>query len=269
MTDDIAHLLDIMAKLRDPEQGCPWDVEQTFQTIAPYTIEEAYEVAEAVRLGDMAGLCDELGDLLLQVVFHARMAEEAGHFAFNDVVATIAAKMIRRHPHVFENDAAERTSAKEVKRTWEEIKAAERTSAGPKTATRTLADVPLTLPALMRAVKLQKRAARVGFDWPNVLNVLDKLDEELDELREAVQAAGQSGRTEAIEDELGDVLFVYANLARHLDIDPEKALRGTNDKFTARFAFIEDRLAERGQTPTDVSLAELEDLWQQAKVESR
>ena len=258
---ELERLLQVMARLRDPERGCPWDVQQTFATIAPYTIEEAYEVAEAIARDDPTALKDELGDLLLQVVFHARMAEEAGEFDFRDVAGAIAAKLIRRHPHVFADveyaDAAEQTAG------WERIKAAERAAAGQHSV---FDGVPLALPALARAAKLQKRAARVGFDWPSIEPVLDKLDEELAELRAAL-AAGEP--SERLAEELGDLLFVCANLGRHLHTDPETALRAANDKFVRRFRRIEALLDEQGRRAEDLSLAELDALWEQAKAEER
>lgn len=254
-------LLLIMRRLRDTRQGCPWDLEQTFETIAPYTIEEAYEVADAIRAGDMPALKAELGDLLLQVVYHAQMAAEAGTFTFEDVAEAIGAKMVRRHPHVF--GEAEIRSAEEQTRAWEELKADERSGAG---TAGILAGVPRALPALKRAAKLQKRAARVGFDWPDKSHVFDKLAEELEELREAV--ATDSGR-EHVSEELGDLLFVLANLARHLDIDPETALDNANAKFIRRFGRVESLLAERGRTPQESDLAEMDALWNRAKEEER
>lgn len=254
----IDHLIEIMARLRAPDGGCAWDLEQTFETIAPYTIEEAYEVADAIQRGDRADLRDELGDLLLQVVYHARMAEEEGAFDFADVAHAVCDKMIRRHPHVF-GDAAPRASAGQAL-AWEEIKAAERAGKGQPPASL-LDDVPLALPALTRAVKLSRRAARVGFAWPAVGEVMAKLAEEVAEL-EAEIAAGDVARA---ADELGDVLFVCANIARHLDIDPEAALRGANAKFTRRFQFIEQSLASAGRVPERADLVEMEALWQEAK----
>jgi MazG family protein len=255
----IFHLLEIMAQLRAPDGGCPWDLEQTFATIAPYTVEEAYEVADAIERGDLADLRDELGDLLLQVVFHARLAEEAGDFDFADVVRAINDKMIRRHPHVFgevrHRDVAEQTEA------WETIKAGER-AAKPRASPASLLDeVPVALPALTRAVKLSKRAARVGFVWPSAREVLAKLHEEVAEL-EAEVAAGDIDKA---RDELGDVLFVCANLARQLDVDPEAALRGTNAKFVRRFKYIEAELAALGSSPEQSDLAEMDTLWDAAK----
>jgi nucleoside triphosphate diphosphatase len=262
-TPDLARLLDIMARLRDPKSGCPWDVAQSFATIAPYTIEEAYEVAEAAETGDAAALCDELGDLLLQVVFHARMAEEAGGFAFNDVARAIADKMVRRHPHVFADtriaDAASQTIA------WEEQKALERQAkaAASGAAASALDGVGHALPALTRAAKLQRRAARVGFDWPDVAPIFDKIFEEIAELRAELPAADPT----RIEDEIGDLLFAVVNLARRLDIDPEQALRQGCRKFERRFRRIEERLAARGVAPASAGLAAMEEEWQRAKAE--
>ncbi len=263
---DLHRLLDIMARLRDPQGGCPWDLQQNFTTIAPYTIEEAYEVAEAAEHGDMAALRDELGDLLLQVVFHARMAEEAGAFAFDDVARAIADKMIRRHPHVFGSveiaDAAAQTTA------WEEHKAAERRAkaAVEGRAESALDNVGPGLPALVRSVKLQRRAARVGFDWPVVAQIFDKIAEEVDEVRAEFDQGAPVAR---IEDEIGDLLFAVTNLARRVDVDPEQALRGACRKFERRFRRIEERLRERATTPAAVSLAEMETEWQRAKAEER
>ncbi len=260
----IARLLKVMARLRDPAGGCPWDLEQSFETIAPYTIEEAYEVAEAIRLGDRAALRDELGDLLLQVVFHAQMAREDGSFDFDEVADGIADKMIRRHPNVFGDDDSEaRNSAPAQMRAWEAQKAAER-DARAQAEGRTpsaLDGVALALPALLRAEKLQKRAARVGFDWPEAAPVFDKVLEEVAELREA--AAERDSATMTAE--LGDLLFACVNLARHLGVDPEGALRGANAMFTARFRHIEAALAASGRTADDVGLAELDRLWEDAK----
>ena len=248
-------LVEVMAALRDPAGGCAWDLEQTFATIAPYTVEEAYEVADAIERGDMTDLREELGDLLLQVVFHARMAEEAGAFAFDDVAEAITAKMIRRHPHVFGNAVVR--SAAEQTRAWEEVKAAERAAKGAGW----LDAVAPTLPALTRAVKLSARAARVGFVWPTISEIMTKLHEEVAELEVEV-ASGDAARARA---ELGDVLFVCANIARALDIDPEDALRATNAKFIRRFGHIEQRLAESGRGPANATLAEMDALWEEAK----
>lgn len=253
---DIEKLLEVMAKLRDPDGGCPWDVEQDFASIAPYTIEEAYEVADAIARNDMDGLRDELGDLLLQVVFHARMAEEAGHFVFGDVAAGIVAKLVRRHPHVF-GDAGE-LSAGMVRGRWEAIKADERAESGDSGA---LAGVARALPALMRAQKLGRRAAGQGFDWPDRQGAADKLHEEIAELKEAAD----SGQREAMTEEFGDLLFAAVNLARHLDIDAERALAAANDKFERRFRLMEQELTGGGRRLADYSLDEMELAWQAAK----
>ncbi|PWK62619.1 nucleoside triphosphate pyrophosphohydrolase [Roseicyclus mahoneyensis] len=247
----------IMAALRDPVTGCPWDVDQSFATIAPYTIEEAYEVADAIERQDWAELKGELGDLLFQSVFHARMAEEAGLFDLDDVAAAIANKMIARHPHVFGEQSNAKTAEQQVQ-DWETVKAAERAA---RARGGVLDDVALGLPALMRAEKLQKRAARVGFDWPEIDPVLDKIAEEARELAEARATLPQ----DKIEEEMGDLLFVMANLARHLKVDPETALRRANAKFTRRFAFIEAELAARGKRAQDSDLAEMDALWDAAK----
>ena len=253
-------LLKIMARLRDPERGCPWDVEQTFATIAPYTIEEAYEVAQAIDAGDMEELKGELGDLLFQVVFHARMAEEAGHFDFEQVVKSVAEKMIRRHPHVWGEAQVDSAAAQTA--AWEDHKAAER-AADPKSDQASLLDdVPLALPALLRAEKLQKRAARVGFDWPEVGPVVDKIKEEIAELSEAL--AKRSG-SDKVAEEPGDLLFAVVNLARHIDVAPEEALRRSNQKFGRRFRHIEAALAASGRKMGEMSLDQLEALWQEAK----
>lgn len=254
----IDRLIAIMARLRDRETGCPWDLEQTFASIAPYTVEEAYEVADAIERGDLADLKEELGDLLLQVVFHARMAEELGQFAFEDVARAINDKMIRRHPHVFADETYE--SLAHQKEGWETLKAAERQNKGLRGSL--LDDVPVGLPALTRAVKLSKRAAGVGFVWPSAKEVLEKLHEEVRELVAEVEA----GDLEKARQEMGDVLFVVANLARTLEVDPEDALRFTNAKFARRFRYIEERLAERGKTPDQSDLAEMDALWDEAKV---
>ena len=256
----LQNLLDIMARLRTPDGGCEWDLAQTFATIAPYTIEEAYEVADAIQRGNLDDLRDELGDLLFQVVFHARMAEEAGAFDFDDVSRAISEKMVRRHPHVFA-DAPART-ADEQTVAWEKAKAVERASKGPG-ANGLLDAIALGLPALTRAVKLSGRAATVGFVWPTITDIVAKLHEEVAEL-EAELAAGD---THKARDELGDVLFVCANLARALEIDPEDALRSSNAKFTRRFAFIESRLAETGRSPSQSNLTEMDALWNAAKAE--
>ncbi len=258
---DIERLIEIMAALRDPVSGCPWDKEQTFASIATYTIEEAYEVADAIARGDLAELRDELGDLLLQVAYHARLAEEAGAFGFGDVVEAITAKMIRRHPHVFGDEAARAAGLPDG--AWERMKDAERAAKGKAPAASLLDDVAVALPGLARAVKLQRRAGTVGFDWNDPLAVIAKLREEIEELAAEVEAPARSPAR--IEDELGDLLFAAANLARHLDIDPDRALRGANAKFQRRFRFIESGLAARQRTPADASLEEMEALWQEAK----
>lgn len=249
-------LLEIMAKLRNPEGGCPWDLEQNFATIVPYTIEEAYEVADAIERNDMTALKEELGDLLLQVVFHSQMAAEGGLFTFEDVAASIADKMERRHPHVF-GDANIETADAQTEN-WEKIKAEERKK---KKGDSILADVPAALPALMRAEKLQKRAARVGFDWPDTQGVSQKIIEELRETEEAIA----SGDKEHVQEELGDLLFAVTNLARFHGIDPEDALRQTNVKFTKRFQFIEAALKAKGKKFEESTLDEMEALWQKAK----
>lgn len=262
---NIDRLLEIMTRLRDPQGGCPWDVEQTFRTIAPYTVEEAYEVADAIERDDMEDLRDELGDLLFQVVFHARMAEERGSFDFDQVAGTVVEKMIRRHPHVFGADVVESAEAMTVR--WEEQKAAERARKAAETGRRAsvLDGVIGGLPALTRAIKLQKRAARVGFDWADAAEILDKVEEEIGELREEL-AAGDMDR---MEDELGDLLFALVNLARRRDIDPESALRGTNAKFERRFRRIEALLEQQGRAPESATLTEMEAMWQQAKQEEK
>jgi ATP diphosphatase len=256
---DISRLLEIMAALRTPGTGCPWDLEQNLGTIAPYTLEEAYEVADAIARDDLLGLKDELGDLLLQVVFHARMAQEQGVFDFSDVVETLTAKLIRRHPHVFAD--ADGKTATAVKGLWERIKAEEKAGRGEKTASGALAGVPIGLPALTRALKLQEKAGRVGFDWNDPRAVLAKIREEIAEIEEELDL-GTAARTAA---EVGDLLFAVVNLARHLNADPEGVLRDTNLKFERRFASIERALAARGKTPKDASLPEMDALWNEAK----
>lgn len=266
---DISRLIEIMAALRTPVTGCPWDLEQDFASIAPYTLEEAYEVADAIERGDMDDLRDELGDLLLQVVYHARMAEEAGDFAFGDVVEAITKKMIRRHPHVFGD--AEARAAGSAKGMWDAIKAEEKAQ---KRAARTarglpaedhghgfLDSVPVALPALVRARKLQDRAAKVGFDWKEAAPILDKIEEEIAELRQAIA----EGDKAAMSDEFGDVLFALVNFGRHVDVEAETALQGTNAKFRRRFHFIERELAASGRRLGEVTLEEMEALWQRAK----
>ena len=256
---DISRLLEIMAALRTPGTGCPWDLEQNFRTIAPYTLEEAYEVADAIARNDLAALKDELGDLLLQVVFHARMAQEDGAFEFDDVVEALTAKLIRRHPHVFAD--ADGKTADAVKGLWESIKAAEKAERGEKGVDGALAGVPVGLPALTRALKLQDKAGRVGFDWNDPRAVLAKIREEADEIEAELDRA--NGNRMAAE--VGDLLFAVVNLARHVGADPEGVLRETNLKFERRFASIERALAVRGKTPKEATLAEMDALWDEAK----
>ena len=263
--EPLARLLAVMEWLRDRRHGCPWDIEQTFRTIAPYTIEEAYEVADAIARDDLGALKEELGDLLLQVVYHAQMAREAGAFDFGDVAAAIADKMVDRHPHVFGDATVATAEAQTV--SWEARKAAERAARqrdrNEARPAGTLDGIALALPALLRAEKIQKRAARVGFDWKETGPVIDKIEEELGELR--TELAQGTIHQDRLVDELGDVLFAIANLARHVKVDPEAALRATNDKFERRFRHIERRLAESGRTPSDATLEEMEALWQEAK----
>jgi len=266
---DIGRLLEIMAALRTPKTGCPWDLAQNFSTIAPYTIEEAYEVADAIARGDLSDLKEELGDLLLQVVFHARMAQEEGAFAFGDVVQSITEKLIRRHPHVF-GDEREHT-AQAVEGLWERIKAeekAEKAARNGSPASGALAGVPVGLPALTRALKLQQKASKVGFDWNDVRAVLRKIREEADEIESALSdsADAPSGKDDAAA-EVGDLLFAAVNLARHLRADPEAVLRQTNQKFERRFASIEQALAAKSKTPQQATLAEMDALWDQAKAQ--
>ncbi len=251
-------LIDVMARLRDPDGGCPWDLEQTFRTVAPYTLEEAYEVTDAIERDDLAGLREELGDLLFQVVFHAQMAREQGAFDFDDVVRGICDKLVRRHPHVFGGGAPLTDSAAQT-RVWEETKHREKAASGR--ATSLLDDVPATMPALTRAVKLGKRAARLDFDWPDAAGVRAKVDEELAEL----DAARASGDAAAVEAEFGDVLFALANLGRHLGIDPETALRGANRRFDRRFRHVEARSNATGRRELDA----LEGFWREAKRDER
>jgi nucleoside triphosphate diphosphatase len=257
----IERLLEVMARLRDPDGGCPWDLEQRFASIAPYTIEEAYEVADAIERQDFHDLEGELGDLLLQVVYHAQMAKEAGRFDFETVAARIAEKMIRRHPHVFGEAEVESAAAQTI--AWEEAKAGEReqkkTAGGDPSI---LADLPLGLPALTRAAKLQRRAARVGFDWPEVAPVLEKLEEEIAEVRAELATGAPQER---LADEVGDLLFAAANLARHLGVDGESALRRANQKFERRFRAIEAALRAAGRNLEDASLEEMEEIWQRTK----
>jgi len=259
--DSLKQLLAIMDQLRDPNGGCPWDVDQSFSTIAPYTIEEAYEVADAIERASMDDLKEELGDLLFQVVFHSQMAEENGHFRFEDVAGVIAEKMIRRHPHVFAG-ADPRDADKQIQ-AWEDTKAAERAAKAGKGEEdpSVLANVPLALPALTRAEKLAKRAARVGFDWPHIESVFDKIEEELDEVREAVSEKDPAH----IQEEIGDLLFAVANLARKAKVDPETALRDANAKFNRRFRSVETALREDGSSPEHSTLEEMEALWVKAK----
>jgi ATP diphosphatase len=274
---DITRLLEIMAALRTPGTGCPWDLEQDFSTIAPYTIEEAYEVADAIARGDLEHLRDELGDLLLQVVFHARMAEEQGAFDFGGVVDAVTAKMIRRHPHVFAD--ADGNTASAVKGMWEQIKAQEtleaKTKRGDDKPPSALDGVPVGLPALTRALKLQEKAGRVGFDWNDPRAVLAKIREEADEIEAELDAADQLAEVDKpahdskTAAEVGDLLFAVVNLARHLDADPESILRATNRKFERRFASIERALAAQGKTPKEATLDEMDKLWDQAKAEEK
>jgi ATP diphosphatase len=260
---DIARLLDIMAALRTPNTGCPWDLAQNFATIAPYTIEEAYEVADAIARDDLSDLKEELGDLLLQVVFHAHMAQEQGAFDFADVVEMLSAKLIRRHPHVFGDEKSRTPEA--VKGLWERIKVQEKQEKavrGTATTDSALAGVPVTLPALTRALKLQTKASTVGFDWNDPRAVLSKIREEADEIEAALDDDGGEAAAE-----VGDLLFAAVNLARHLNADPEEVLRRTNCKFERRFAAIESTLAAQGRTPADATLAEMDALWDEAKAQ--
>jgi MazG family protein len=257
----VADLLAVMAALRTPGSGCPWDLEQTFATIAPYTIEEAYEVADAIEREDLAHLKEELGDLLFQVVYHARMAEERHAFAFHDVVDAVTTKMLRRHPHVF--GTPEQRAAGAAPGFWDRAKADEKAAKGAPSGV--LDDVPVALPALTRAVKLQSKAAKVGFDWPSLQPVLAKLKEELEELEAEIATEPPGRSSEAIAEELGDLLFVIANVARHLKLDPEVALRGANEKFISRFRYIEEQLAAQGRAPKESDLAEMDALWDEAK----
>ncbi|MBB4954587.1 ATP diphosphatase [Agrobacterium vitis] len=265
---DIARLIEIMAALRQPDTGCPWDIVQTFETIKPYTLEEAYEVADAIERNDPDDLCDELGDLLLQVVFHAQIAQEAGLFSFEDVVQSITRKMIRRHPHVFARSDADTPEA--VKTQWDAIKQQEKRERAERRAARGMAavfqqghlgSVQRTFPALTEAVKLQQQAAKVGFDWDQAEPILDKIEEEIAELREALQ----QGQPDKVRDELGDLIFALVNIGRHTDSDPEQALRGTNVKFRRRFAYIETSLLAENSSLEEASLEKMEQLWQAAK----
>ena len=267
-SSDINRLLEIMAALRQPETGCPWDIVQTFETIKPYTIEEAYEVADAIERKDPDDLCEELGDLLLQVVFHARIAEEAGQFNFGDVVEAITRKMIRRHPHVFARSDADTPEA--VKAQWDTIKQQEKAErlarraargSGEDPDTGYLGSVQRSFPALTEALKLQERAAKVGFDWSEAAPILDKIEEEIGELREALD----QNKPEKVKDELGDLIFALVNIGRHVGAEPEQALRGTNTKFRNRFSYIETSLQASGETLEAASLERMEELWQAAK----
>jgi nucleoside triphosphate diphosphatase len=260
----IQHLLEIMRRLRDPANGCPWDVAQDFASIAPYTLEEAYEVVDAIASQRPEAIREELGDLLLQVVFHAQMASERAWFDFNDVAQGIVEKMLRRHPHVFGDEDI--GTAEEQSQAWEKHKAAERAAKGLVDDNSVLAGVPLAMPALTRAVKLQKKAAKVGFDWPSLEPVFDKLHEEINEVHDAL--ARQTGQ-DALEDEIGDVLFVCANLARHLKIDPETAVRRANAKFERRFRGIETILRERGKSVETATLEEMDRIWDEMKARER
>lgn len=259
-------LLKIMAQLRDPETGCPWDIKQSFETIAPYTIEEAYEVDDAIRAKDMPALVDELGDLLLQVVFHSQIGDDLGHFSFSDVVNAVSSKMVKRHPHVFAGASIEDAEAQTA--AWEEQKAAERAEKAAKNGEMisALDGVTPGIPSLLRAVKLQKRAARVGFDWPETEQVLDKIQEETEELLEEVRAGTDH---DLIKEEFGDLLFVLANLGRHFKLDPEECLRAANAKFERRFKGVEQLLAQSGKTPETSTLEEMDTLWDQVKLQEK
>jgi ATP diphosphatase len=257
---DIQTLIDVMAALRDPATGCPWDKVQDFRSITPYTIEEAYEVADAIERNDLVDLRDELGDLLLQVAYHARMAEEIGAFRFGDVVEAITAKMIRRHPHVFGDEDSRAAGMSEG--LWDQMKAEERAAKGKEAPEGLLEDIPPAMPGLARAVKLQRRAGTVGFDWNDANAVLAKIREETDEVETELERGMNKDR---LEDEVGDLLFAVANLARHCDVDPDAALRRTNDKFRRRFGYIERQLAASGRELGKASLDEMEALWQEAK----
>ncbi|QEE43837.1 nucleoside triphosphate pyrophosphohydrolase [Rhizobium sp. WL3] len=271
-SEDINRLLEIMAALRQPETGCPWDIVQSFETIKPYTIEEAYEVADAIERKDPDDLCEELGDLLLQVVFHARIAEEEGLFSFGDVVEAITRKMIRRHPHVFARSDADTPEA--VKAQWDKIKQEEKAERLARRKARGSASDPDTgylgsvqrsFPALTEALKLQERAAKVGFDWSEAAPILDKIEEEIGELREALA----ENRPEKVKDELGDLIFAFVNIGRHVGAEPEQALRGTNTKFRNRFSYIEAELEAAGESLAAASLDRMEQLWQAAKLTER
>ena len=265
MTDTVDYLqniISIMAKLRDPDTGCPWDAKQDFASIAPYTIEEAYEVADAIQSNDRAALCSELGDLLLQVVFHARIAEEEGSFTLADVAKSISDKMINRHPHVFGDD--KRPDFDQQRQLWEDIKKAERVAKGQ---IGILADIPVSMPPMQRAVKLQKRAASVGFDWPNISQIIDKMHEEVAELTDELESTPQD--KQRLTDEVGDLLFVAVNLARKVGVDPETALISCNKKFETRFNYIEQQITSKNKSLSDSTLDEMEKLWQEAKSVNR
>ncbi|MCP4595013.1 nucleoside triphosphate pyrophosphohydrolase [Neptuniibacter sp.] len=262
--DDLIYL---MSRLRDPETGCPWDLKQSFATIVPHTLEEAYEVADAIEREDWGHLNDELGDLLFQVIFYAQLGSEEQRFDFSSIVSNLITKLVRRHPHVFPGGTLQSNSAdtpltdEEIKRNWEAIKQQERNAKGESGDSRILDDVPRALPALSRAAKLQKRAAQVGFDWDDAESVLDKIEEELAELREAIRAGDKA----AVADEMGDMIFAQVNLARHLGVNPEDAVRGTNHKFERRFSHVEDCVRESGKTWQEFSLDQLDAFWDQAK----
>lgn len=255
---DISELVEIMARLRNPDAGCPWDLEQDFQSIAPYTIEEAYEVADAIARGEMSDLCEELGDLLFQVVYHARMAEEQGAFALDQVIAGICRKLIRRHPHVFAQENI--VDAKAQTLAWDAHKAKEKAAKGLGKA-GVLADIPIGLPALTRAAKLGRRASKTGFDWPDAQGPRDKISEELDELDHELEA----GDKQRMHDEVGDLLFAVVNLCRHHELDPEAALRDSNRRFQRRFEYVEHVLAGEGSSPGEASLERMDALWERAK----
>ena len=260
--EQLRKIISIMAKLRDPNIGCPWDIKQDFASIAPYTIEEAYEVVDAIESGDRDALCDELGDLLLQVVFHARIAEEEGSFTLADVARSISDKMINRHPHVFGDTKT--PDVDQQRQLWEEIKKAERTAKGQNGI---LADIPVGMPPMQRAVKLQKRAASVGFDWPEIAQIIDKMHEEAAELTVELESTPQN--EQRLKDEVGDLLFVVVNLARKAGIDPETALIGCNRKFEERFNYIEQQIDLSGKSMSESTLKEMEELWQAAKTVRR
>lgn len=261
---DMNRLLEIMARLRDPEQGCPWDRQQTFATILPFTLEEVYEVADAIERGDMEELRVELGDLLFQIVFYAQMAKEQGLFEFGDIVSGIADKLVQRHPHVF--GSAEIRSAEAQTLAWEKQKEQERAQKAHDEARHAsvLDNIPNTLTGLMRAAKLQRRVARVGFEWPDIMPVLDKIEEEIGELREAL---ANGGKRDEMEHEIGDLMFACVNLARHADIDPEVAMRGVNRRFETRFRRVEELAREQGRTLPEMTLAQMDELWERAKAE--